>query len=1348
MYSNKSTNKYNRLVGILLLLSLLVPSWATSVADVLLADDQYLSFKHITTDDNLLHMQVRTIGQDQNSNIWIGTRYGLNKYDGYSVETYVNNLSDANSLSSAIINQVLVDSSNRLWVGTHDGGLNRYLFDKDQFVHYPDFKQVYTLYQDADHNIWVAAEASGLAMYDASSDSFRSYALSNSEISIRSICELDARRLLLGTRQDGLFIFDKLTKKFSSNSIVLNGVDSKRVEILDIALFAQRVFLATNQGMWCAPLDDLCTTTDVSFVPCFDHVLPISLNKASVYDDTMWVATKEGLFRIKYDEQTCRFSYSQYRHSDNDLNSLSNNVVNDVFVDRNNMLWVATSTGVSYCDLYALQVENVMAHPLLNTVVNVVLENSYDDLWIGLQNGKLCRYDPKEKKITVQNRSFKGSIDCIIEDQWQNIWVGNWQDGLTRFSLDDEGRFPRSIGRYHTQSALRLPSNNATSLALYKDKLYVGTYGNGIAVIDFDDNGSVKSIKSLKVKLLSNVINNIYTDTIEHCLWISTPNGLNKLVDEQVFSYTAEDGYLSHNFVWEVLRTSPTHLWVGTIYDGLNLLTYNPKTRHPSALTTFRKTNGLQSNSIQSIEYDSLNNVLWVGANGMSKLDIATGDVLNYNANDGFNGSFYRVSASSQLSNGDLCFGSNQGVSIIKNEVLEKNRYAPTVEISALYLHSKEVRVTESDLLDRPIDQLSELRLDYSNNYIGFNIKVLHFTNPQNNKYKYMLEGVDKTWVESDSHQQHINYTSLSHGTYRLRILAANRDGVWSTHEKQLTIRILPPWWLTWYAYLSYVILFLLVVYLSYRSVIRRKELKQQSELEKVRLEKQEELTMMKIRFFTNISHELRTPLTLIIDPLESMLSGDNPKNNNYYLNIMHQNAERLMTLFNQLLDFRKIETANMKLHTEPYDVVSFFKTIAESFTYSVRQKDISYAYSANFDKYETWIDKDCVEKILFNLLSNSLKNTRSGYIETELEILPAQKQFRIIVSDSGVGISEKEQAKIFEDFYQSVHSQKRGTGIGLFLVQNLVSMHYGTIDLTSKEGEGTSFIVTLPLGDDFMKIDERVVVESTLTVDQDTPEQSEEKKTIFIAEDNAELREYLINELKATYNIYYAEDGLQAYDMIQKCKPNLVITDIMMPGMNGLDLAKKLKGHARTSFIPIIMLTAKASDFDHLEGIKHGGDVYLTKPFKLSILKGHIKSLIHHANSLKLFYSAQKSADDLEVDIEQNSFVDQATKVVQGLMDNEMLDSQLFATHMSMAYSTLYNKLKKYTGYSVTGFIRMVRVKEAARLIANTTLSVNEIIFRVGFNDPKYFRECFKRDYGITPSEYMKKYRHMSPNE
>ncbi|KXX67155.1 two-component regulator propeller domain-containing protein [Flammeovirga sp. SJP92] len=1316
--------------------------------------NEVLNFRTLNPEKGLSHINVTSILQDKHGYIWLGTNNGINQYDGFTVKNYYSSLSEKVGLSSNRISTMYESKAGDLWVGTRDAGLNKFISQSYGFEQYTAGQafNITSINEDKNGNIWVGELRKGLGLLDIKKKKVAFFQPMDAKVIISEILPLPSGDFLIGTRGSGLYFFNLNTKKFTK---VIGHEFLEEGSIRGLILTGTSVFVATYNSIYALEIDENQVST-IKKLPVDESITAIS--SICLKENQLWVGTKSGLFHVSLLED---YKTTSIVSEKNVLNSLVSNNINSLLIDKSNILWVGTSSGSSYVNLQSLSLRTVHLSALQKENVNVVYEDRLGQTWFGLKSGKLVKY---ANNTTVEyssdsksnyNLNAYGGVEALCEDDYGNLWIGSWGGGLHSISLKEEkaGRayFKRIDNKY-------LTSKTITSLAFYDNALFVGTFRKGLNKLSIDKKGNVLKSKqywrkSEELPLMSNTINYMYVDPFEKCLWTSTPSGLAKIkrkgkkLTYKVYNVINIDGKVNSAFCWEICRSSRSTLWVGTIEKGLSKLTFDPKSLQLVDIKTYTTKDGLPSNSIQSLVFDSLSNYLWVGGKNLTAFDTENEITHVFNTDDGIEGGYFRVNCATQLSDGSLCFASDKALNYILAGKILENKHLPHTIINSLYVFGQPIEQgQELDgeiLLEKPLEETQEIIFQHFQNNIEIGFNAMHFGNPEKNSYQYMMEGFDKKWMTTD--RRSVVYSNLPFGNYVFKVKSANSDGVWEEAGQEIKITVLTPWWRTKLAYLIYLLIIVAIVYKINRMVINKHKLEQSLELERYKIEKNEELTLMKIRFFVNISHELRTPLTLISSPLETLLKNTSLESNvTEYLNIMKRNSDRLLVLFDQLLDFRKIETGNHKVKFKHTDIVNFTRLVASSFNTLAKDNDINYSFHSFIDFQEAWMDEDIIEKVVYNLVSNSFKNTNEGGdILVELSS-NNDDHYQIAITDTGKGIPAEEQEHIFEEFYQTQNKTDRGTGLGLSLVKRLIDAHYGTITFESKEGEGTRFVVTLPLSDDFMKPEEKVVEEVINEVSDEAEVKTKEdhRPKILIVEDNLDIAHYLKKELEHLFSVTLAHNGKEGYQQVVKMKPDVVISDIMMAEMNGIELCKEIKKNPHLNHIPVILLTAKSADEDRLEGIESGADAYIIKPFKTEFLLAKVMNLIEERKLTKQFYASKKDENVTQEDPEKDTFIKKAKKVIEDNLLNEGFDSKAFAKEMGLTYATLYNRLKKYENESATGYIRKIRLEKAAELIANSDHSIKEIQFLVGFNDAKYFRTNFKKLFDITPSDYMKKYR------
>jgi signal transduction histidine kinase/DNA-binding response OmpR family regulator len=829
------------------------------------------------------------------------------------------------------------------------------------------------------------------------------------------------------------------------------------------------------------------------------------------------------------------------------------------------------------------------------------------------------------------------------------------------------------------------------------------------------------------------------------------------------------------------------------------------------------------------LQEDKLGNI-WISTDyGLSRLDTKTLQFRNFYKQDGLLNNQFYWSASCKSNDGELYFGGTEGLNYFKPEYVLEYKYIATPEVTKFKIFNQEVKAGsifhKKKVIKKPIYISDTIYLSYRDNNISFDFSAFDYYLPEKTSFAYMMRGLDKDWIYVPAQRRFANYSNLNGGTYHFLLKAANCDGIWNEKPTEITIIITPPFWKTqWFTILIIVFVVMItffIIQLQMRNIIRQKKVLEEKvivrtkkiEDQKIILEKQavdliesnqklerrqiqieqqkeelenknneissqrdelillnnkvEEINQKQLSFFTNISHEFRTPLTLIISPLERLIHkfrGDDETEN--ILNILSRNAQRLLLLINQLLEIRKIETGNQELQVEMTDTQSYFLEIFDSFIELASKNGIEYTNEINING-ETWIDKEKLENVLYNLIANAFKFTPPGgkiTLKVDSYQLEEDIYLNISVSDSGIGISNQQIGRLFDRFYQVTESKNHkysGTGIGLSLVKSLVDIMYGNVDVKSEPGKGSEFIVTIPVNKQFFanhEIDTSgLVFESgirdkvAILYDQiiESPNvdfnlTNKEISKVLVIEDNQDMRLYICSNLSRNFNVFQAENGKAGFEMARKEEPDLIISDIMMPEMNGLELCQKIKNNLYTSHIPFVLLTAKGEVEDFVEGLEIGADDYISKPFNIEILIAKVSGIIENRKKLKKKFSSleEVTPSDFTTSKLDEQFFNKINKMIEVHYSDPEFDIDKFATNMFVSRSQLYKKLKAITDLSANDYLTVFRLKKSVELLKKGELQISEIAYNTGFNDPKYFSRIFKKYYQCTPSEYISKFR------
>lgn len=1077
--------------------------------------------------------------------------------------------------------------------------------------------------------------------------------------------------------------------------------------------------------------------------------------------------------------------FRKYNHNPELKSSLSSGTVWSVYQDKSGIVWVGThGAGLNKWDRNKQKFKRYSSNPndpdgnKFNNV-NSIIEDRSGVIWFdgeGLNSFNRLSNEFSNYNYDVSGKS--NAVNSIYIDESDIIWFGTNSKGL--------GKFNATNNTFHFYS---LDLNDSTTISNNKvrfilpdndDILWIGTWGGGLNKFD----KKIGSFKRFRLFPYSeNQVGCIYKDQ-EGNLWIGTDDdGLNVLnqTNETLISYNLGEVSYAPSIV-AIYEDKKRNFWVGTYTSGIHLFDRKKK----KSIYNITEEDGLANNNIRTIQEDKSGN-LWIGTgNGLSKFDPKTHSIKNYFFAENFNGNRYLDNSACKTSNGEMLFGTYDGFIIFHPDSIKDDPVPPQIVISKVSLFNRPDDKLEYDGF---ISDLNELDLAYNENDLRFDYVGLHYGDPAKNQYKYMLEGFDKDWVDAGT-QRNAVYTNLDAGEYLFRVTACNADGVWNEEGASLKIIIPPPFWATWWAYSIYVLFFLGLLYSIRRYELNRTHLKNQVKLDEVKLKEREEADKMKSRFFANISHEFRTPLTLILGPANNLISKFKDEEIQKQTGAIKRNANRLLILINQLLDLSTLEAGKLELKASRQNIVPFIKGITMSFESIAERKDITLKVKSSSDEIELYFDKEKMTKIMTNLLSNAFKFTPKGgtiavsinncHSELVLESEFNKKMLKqvqhdncveIKVRDTGIGISEEELPKLFDRFYQVDSSQTReheGTGIGLALTKELVELHQGKISVDSKLNEGTEFTIELPVGRNHLKDEEIVegdvilnpdlvgmknltefsITDSSssfdkLSVTKNDNTINEDKYIVLVVEDNADVREYIKDSIGKDFQIEEASNGEQGVRKAEQIIPDLIISDIMMPKMDGNELTRTLKNDEKTSHIPIILLTAKSEQESKLEGLETGADDYLTKPFDTKELQIRINNLINIRRKLQEKYSSvdyvpsknKKETERKLTNIEE-LFMSKVMEVIENHISEEEFNIEQFGKEVGMSRMQLHRKLKALTGKSASNYLRSVRLNKAKQMIEEQKGNISEIAYSVGFSSPQYFTRSFKDEFGFPPSE------------
>jgi ligand-binding sensor domain-containing protein/signal transduction histidine kinase/DNA-binding response OmpR family regulator len=1366
------------------------------------AQNSNLKLKQLSINDGLSHNRVTCIIQDKQGFLWFGTNDGLNKYDGYNFTVYQNNPNDSSTITNNSISNscLLEDSDGDIWVGTN--GLNRFNKLTEKFTRYSwrdiTSSSINCIYKDLNQNLWVGTY-SGINLFDKSKNQFikfrRNMNIDTPEDYCSNFLDDGNGNILVATKK-GIYVFNPQKKTFTlhsscqQNSLIANSQIMDLMEDCNKNLWISTIY----NGVFCYSKEK--QVKHYKFAN--EHADFKSNNNYFSFQDklnNLWFGTDvNGLYKLSVNDT----AFLNYRNNENDNNSIASNSVFAAYEDNSGLLWFCTANGISYLNRNVkfehYRKINNSENSLTNNFVTCFAKDSKGNMWIGTDGGGLCLFDIKTGKTTpyAHNKQLKSlKVIDLAADNDGKLWVGTWAGGL--YSIDVA---TNRIINYLPEKGDEKSISTSDIMALTIDNnnnLWVATFLSGLDYFNKKNETFVHFRPTGDNNSLTNYVYALITDRNDN-IWVGNlGTGINRLEynknmpvnkeNVKVFRYTKSTATSQEN-INVFCEDSDNNLWIGT-QNGLVFFDYkNDSTK------VYNYDDGLPNNTINGILEDQHKN-LWISTNkGISRFNIKNKEFKNYDVNDGLQSNQFNIHACFKDVDGTMYFGGINGFNVFHPDSIKDNTFIPPVYITDFKIFKESIPVgVEKNgriILPMAIPFLNEIELLYNESMITFEFAALNYISPEKNQYAYILEGFDKT-MHYVGTERSATYTNLPQGDYVFRVIASNNDGIWNNEGTSIKIIVLPPWYKTWWAYLTYGAIMILTIYLIRQSALVKEKNRSQIALERLEFIRNRELNQktieveqMKLRFFTNISHEFRTPLTLIMGLLDYFYKNKNSVNwseNERFFNIMKNNAQRLLQIINKILDVRKLETGKMKVFVKKGDIVIFVKSIAESYAIQADKRNIQYTIQCEGECKAALFDNDMIDKIVFNLLSNAFKFTSdNGEISICTTIFSGNDEewnneinatglnysdsfIKISVCDNGVGIPNDQFDRIFERFYQTddIKSHSGGSGIGLSLVKEFLDLCSGKTSVESSEGKGSNFIVWLPIGNDLLELPEIEMSEQVLEnesyenqfyvedVTDEEPiaqqEPDEEFPLILIVEDNQDMQSYLAGMLKPKYRVITANNGKIGLEKAMDTLPDLIICDIMMPEMSGTELCHILKNDEYTSHIPIILLTARTSEYNFVEGIETGADEYITKPFSIAILEAKVKNIIRIREKLKekfgkgdFTYAKEITANTID-----EKFLQKAIDIVTKNISDCNFSNELLGGEMAMSRTQLYKKIKAITNQSVNEFIRTIRLKHASELLTTTSLNVSEVAMEVGFIDAAYFSRCFTKQYGVSPSKYAR---------
>ncbi|HTN39145.1 MAG TPA: two-component regulator propeller domain-containing protein [Arachidicoccus sp.] len=1385
-----------------------------------LAVQRQLQFTHLDINDGLIHNQVNCVVKDSKGFLWFGTPSGLSRYDGHNFINFRHSNADSGSLADNYITAIFNLPGGKLWIQSRaaddifDPLTLKFNHRNQDYLHHLGLPQgnVSSIQKVTQRQFLFVYPGLGIAIYNLPAIAgllpkilwFPSTTAQTPAQTSKTVPLADAVADSLGniwaiSKNGALSYYNAAGKYWNSGTGTLNGqqVPKQTGQTGDIHY---RLFLDRGRGLWIytagLPGDLYYLAQGARQLKVIaanrsgqigNNLLNNNIINAITQDDqgNIWVGTDHGgINLISKKDLSVRYLMNNQENT----KSLAQNCIYCLYKDGNGLIWVGTyKKGVCYynegMDRFPLYSHdpNIASkdQSLPYEDVNRFVEDEKGNLWIGTNGGGLIYYDRQKgsfKRFT-HDPLDPGSLcaDVIVGlcyDSKGRLWIGTYYGGL---DLYQNGRFTHYRHRVGDLSSL----SDDRVWDIYEDRqrqIWIGTLGGGLERFDEVRQAFIPYPASQHNPQETNYIL-VLTQCKNGDLWAGTAGGIEiypknykDASDIRHMSYSATDhNTISNDNINAIYEDSRGWVWIGT-REGLNC--YNPATGRIRRYTT---ADGLPDNTILTILEDQQGNLWMSTPSGLIRFEppvTPTGirspfAFRHFDESDGLQGREFNEKSAFKTREGYLIFGGANGFNFFDPASIRIQNQTPPVVFTELQIGGKPVTIGEKFdrrvILARAVSSTDHLTLPYGASDFSISFMALGYAHSTRIKYAYRLQGFNDEWIILEkSADNRATYTNLDPGDYLLEVRSCNQDGVWNKNSTEMHLSILPPFWKSGWAYLIYFLALAGLLYLARSILLYRAGMRFQLQQQKQDAHRTHEMDIMKIRFFTNISHEFRTPLSLILAPIEKMVSEIQDIQLHKQLDMVQRNAKRLLFLVNQLLDFRKLEVQEIKLHPIYADLTDFIHETATSFTDIAEKKEIRFSIQNLQAPLMTSFDPGKMERILFNLLSNAFKFTpEHGTIRlvvqfADLEQGQPASWLKMQVIDEGIGIPKAKINQVFDRFFQhDLHGQmvNPGSGIGLSITHEFVRLHGGSIEVESEEGKGSCFTVLLPIERQTASAAAQetlpgqvLVAETRITpsLHPSTPTKiNGRKKTILLVEDHEDFRFYLKDNLQVHFNIIEASNGLEGWERLLENKPDLIVSDIMMGGLDGLSLCRKIKKDPRTASIPIILLTAKASEQQQLEGFEIGANDYMTKPFNFEMLLARIQNLLLEVKHWKKESASKvnlQPSSDRSLSANEQFLLDAQAAVEAHLDDSEYSVEQL-SQEMFVSRVTLYKKMVAVAGKTPLEFIRTLRIKKAAQYLEKG-MNVAQAAYEVGFNNPKYFTKYFKQEYGVLPSEYAKSKR------
>ena len=1351
------------------------------------------NFERISNKEGFNQNTVNAIEQDKYGFLWYATPNGLIRYDGYEFKTFSTQINLESTISSNNVTSLYNDENGVLWIGTKVG-VNIYVPWLERFFTVP-----------LDHNIGVNKIASKNDGYVWITSAKKLIRCKLKDVN-KGVFEVSENLLDL---QDESIEINTFTFGLNSSIILGTNLGLKKVkytltnpavkstlpdsndfeffkdkQITEIIKVDNIFWIGTTAGLYSSNLD---INSDYLIkkikVPNQDSTFYVnSLFKDN--DNAIWIGTTgDGLYKFN----PILNSFKHFNYDAKNKNSISSHQINAVYQDSFDVLWVGTAQGgINKLDLFQKPFYSYTNNPydafsIGDNLITSILEDNNGKIWISGYNKKLFRsvdaidennidkikFEDLQSKLPIESNDV---IRYIYQDQRNYIWFGTDKKIMVYSPVKKNFKEIQFLSKGDITSLFltrKIAQINDTDIVLAGNRILV--VENPWKTIEISTQPKITIKSALKT---TSKVQSFLQDSNKQ-LWFGTDRGLLQCSYERgklklIRNYNdtkTGSSKLTYNSIFTLYEDAKKNIWIGTFGGGLNKLTLDSDS-NPLNIEYFRKNDLLPDDVIYGILPEANSTNLWVSTDmGLVRFNTETNKVNVFDVSDGLMQNNFRQSAYALGASGYMYFGGLNGLTIFDPQKISLNKMPPRVLITSLLINNKAVKIGEKlndiTILKKAISETDTITISKSQRIISFNLVAEHTSAPAKNKIAYKLDGFNKDWVETDEGKSAITYTNLEAGTYTLKVKSANGDGVWSASIKTLTLEVLPLWYQTWWSYTLLVLIFLGVGVGIVFYFVQHEKLKQRLIYEQIDKDRMEVVNQGKFKYFTNLSHEFRTPLTLISGPLDRVIENNRNPENEKYLSIIKRNTHRLLSLIDQLITFRQSEQGYLNLNYTKSTLGEFLYPTTEAFENYALEKNINFYYKISSPNEEIVIDVEKLERILFNLLSNAFKNTPvQGTISIEASIVfeNNEKNIKIDVVDTGKGIPKENLNNIFERFYQlgNQDGNVSGGGIGLSFCKSLIDLFNGRITVKSKPNKETRFTVFIPSSKiEEVEIEDSKVQKSFIknwvplqanSLKKDNEEQIAEKQhSVLVVENEIDIQDFLKNALSDTYNIAITNNGVEALEAIKKTEFSTVISDVMMPEMDGFELCKRIKANPETCQLPVLLLTALGDNVDLIKGLEFGADEYISKPFSLKHLELRLKKLIENNFKIKEYFSKNsippKNKKELDLSKRDLEFLERISEIIEKNLSNSNFGVEELSIEAGLSSSHFYRKLKQLTGQVPNAYLRNFRLQRAAELLdSNTGYNVAEVMYQIGIESNSYFSTSFKKLHGVSPSEYSKR--------